>query len=114
MWEQLFVFLYPVVAIITIIAYVPQIKTLITATSIPNNISLSSWLMWCCSNFLAFGYAMTHVQDMLLALVTGMNLLMVITTTALIAYNRYIRFAEKPFLTGGMQLQPQPVKIRKQ
>ncbi|MCB1556726.1 MAG: hypothetical protein KDJ15_05370 [Alphaproteobacteria bacterium] len=93
--EQFFSLLYPLVAIISIVAYIPQIKTLLFATRSPQNISLSSWMMWVASSFLAFGYVATHVHDSMLCLTTGVNLGMVALTAGLVAYNRYIRFSDK-------------------
>ncbi|MCB9991022.1 MAG: hypothetical protein H6867_06545 [Rhodospirillales bacterium] len=108
---QLFVFLYPVVTVISIVAYFPQLKSLIFAKTKPNSISLPSWIMWCVSSFLAFGYAYCHIHDALLSFTTGLNMLLVFLTTALIVYNKYVRFETVATLIMP-QTQPVPVKIK--
>ena len=62
MLENVFVFLYPVVVVISIVGYIPQIKSLITAKTCPDNISIHSWYIWTLSTFLTLGYGVTHIR----------------------------------------------------
>lgn len=96
--EQFFILLYPTVTAISVAAYLPQIKALISSREPLKDISLSSWMMWCLSTFLAFGYTATHIHDTMLVITTGCSFGLVVLTTGLIAYNRYIRFANTRLL----------------
>ena len=90
--EDFFVFLYPLVAIISISAYLPQLKILICAKTPEDNISLSSWFLWMFSNIITFGYGFYHLQDFLFCLTIGTSLFLISLTICIILYNRHIRF----------------------
>ena len=93
--EQFFVFLYPVVVLVSIIGYIPQIKELFTAKEKLVGISLSSWMIWLLSSFLLLWYGVFHLQDFMFCLTTGVATALIAGTTALVVYNRYFQFADK-------------------
>lgn len=95
MLENVFVFLYPVVVVISIVGYIPQIKSLITAKTCPDNISIHSWYIWTLSTFLTLGYGVTHIYDFMFNLAAGVNFVLVAATTALIYYNMNYRFRKQ-------------------
>lgn len=91
--EDVFVFLYPLLTINTIIAYLPQIMQLVKAEKASDDISLTSWYLWIGGSVIALGYGMFHLHDLMFCLTTGLNLLFMVTLVALVLYNRYVRFA---------------------
>ena len=101
--ESVFVFLYPLLTINTIIAYLPQIVQLIKAEKASDDISLTSWYLWLGGGVIALGYGLFHLQDFMFCLTTALNLLFMGAVVGLILYNRHIRFAE-PVL--------QPVRVK--
>ena len=96
MTASLFVFLYPLVVIISIVGYFPQIKNLIWTDTKPVNISIHSWYIWCLSGFLTLGYAVFHLKDLMFTLTSAVSFLLIVATTALIHYNLYYRFENRP------------------
>ncbi|MBK66678.1 MAG: hypothetical protein CMP22_00935 [Rickettsiales bacterium] len=94
MIADIFVFLYPVVVLISIAGYLPQIKSLITATSEPDNISIHSWYIWGLSAFLTLGYGLSHLNDFMFNLTAAINFGFVAFTTILIYYNMHFRFSD--------------------
>ena len=93
--ETIAEFLYPLVAIISIICYAPQIRKLLFATRRPQNISISSWVIWTISACIALFYGVFSLHDPKFIAVSAINLLLVTFTTGLLLYNRYIRFENK-------------------
>lgn len=113
----LFVFLYPLVGILSILAYVPQIKSLLKTRTSPDDISLSSWLMWIFSCLLSLGYGIFHLKDVLFCLTTALGLFFMVLIVSTVLYKRY-RYG---YLRGGRmflffasflgkKLQPIPLK----
>ena len=102
--EQFFVFLYPVVVLVSIIGYIPQIKELIFAKQPLKGISISSWLIWLLSSGLSLGYGVFHLHDLMFCLTTGVATLLIAGTTALILYNRYFQFADKAELVEKVEV----------
>ncbi len=90
--ESVAVFLYPMVAIISVIAYLPQIKLLIFAQSPPEQLATSSWLMWWLSSAISLFYGLLHMNDTMFCIVSGLTLALVSATIVLILYNKYFRF----------------------
>lgn len=109
--EQFFVFIYPAVMVISIFGYLPQIRSLLFAKSRPDNISLTCWMTWCISSFLAFGYSVSHLHDNALSLSTGLNFFMIVITTLLIVYNKHLRFSTKR-IPGLSPIIPVKIKNR--
>ena len=103
--ESLVIILYPLVAVISTIGYLPQLKKLFFATRRPQNISLTSWYIWTLGSFISLLYGVYHLHDHLFILTCSINLFLVGLTTSLIVYNSYFRF-EAP-------LQPAKVKTKK-
>lgn len=101
--------LYPLVALATVIGYLPQIRKLIVATRRPQNVSLASWLIWTVSGFLAFAYAGIVLQDFMLSINAGLNAALITLTTGLIIYNNYIRFEDKDELKEKITKSLSPV-----
>lgn len=87
--------LYPLVVVISIIGYLPQIQKLMFATRRAQNVSLSSWALWLVSGTLSLGYGVYVIQDFMFILTSGLGALFIYITFGLIIYNNYIRF-EKP------------------
>ncbi len=94
--EEIAGLLYPLVAIISIVGYAPQIKTLLFATRRPQNLSLSSWVIWLVSGVISLLYGVYQLQDSVFIFTAAVNLFLLTFTTGLIVYNRYIRFEDVP------------------
>ena len=85
---EFFVFLYPVVAIISLFAYIPQIRTLISTKSNCEEISLSSWYLWILGSGISLGYGIFHLQDFLFTLTCAISLILMSAVVALVLYRR--------------------------
>ncbi len=62
-------------AVVDIIGYYPQIKRVINPDHELKSLSFRSFGIWSISIFVAFLYAVFEVQDLLLAVVTGIDFL---------------------------------------
>lgn len=93
--SELISLLYPLVAVTTVLGYLPQIHKLLVATRRPQNVSLTSWVIWTFSGLISFAYGVAVLQDFMFALTAGLNAAFITITACLIAYNNYIRFEDK-------------------
>lgn len=84
--------LYPMVGFISIAAYMPQIVKLLLAKADCANMALSSWLIWLVTAAITLAYAVYGVADLIFSAVSFVNFALIAVTSALIVYNRYIRF----------------------
>lgn len=73
--NDLFTFLYPVVPMVGMAGYVPQIVALIRAKRIPQSISLSTWFAWTMTWLVSLGYGVFELQDSLFCMTASMNLM---------------------------------------
>ncbi|USN92524.1 MAG: hypothetical protein H6782_01775 [Candidatus Nomurabacteria bacterium] len=71
---ELITWLYAGNGVIALLAYLPQIKKLVTENSRAVNFSILSWSMWTYSNLVAVLYAIFVVHDHLLTTVVSINL----------------------------------------
>lgn len=101
--EQFFIYLYPLVAVVSLAGYLPQVKALIFASSSPKNISVSMWFIWSIGSAISLGYGVFHLKDLMFSFVSGSTLLFCASITCLILYNRYIRFVGPD---EGVQIAP--------
>lgn len=90
--EHLFSGLYSLVALFTVIAYLPQIVSLLRADTPVAGMSVSTWILWTLSGAVSFGYGVFCLDDMRFCVVTGSGLALMLVVTALLIHNRYIRF----------------------
>lgn len=87
-----FTFLYPLVALISILGYLPQIRSLLSAERQAQAMSIRCWVLWSVANFISFGYSTFALQDFLLSATSLLNMTMSLVVTVLIIYNRYVTF----------------------
>ena len=93
--DVIFTFLYPIVGLVSIIAYIPQLKSLIFAKTICKDMSLTSWLLWSGTSIITAGYASFAVKDLMFAATSIVGCFFVLAVSGLIIYNRYFRFREE-------------------
>lgn len=86
MWLTVITTLYAGNSLITLLAYLPQIKKLLWSKSKPVNFSFLSWTMWTYSGLIATMYAIFIVSDMLLMLVSGINFIGCFAVWLLVIY----------------------------
>jgi lipid-A-disaccharide synthase-like uncharacterized protein len=86
--EALFVSLYPLVTILHILAYFPQIKALSSSNADVTVIPAVTWFIWLGTNILSLGYNFFHIQDRMLCLTTGLSTILMCTVLGLILYHR--------------------------
>lgn len=96
--------LYPLVVVISIIGYLPQIQKLMFATRRAQNVSLSSWALWLVSGTLSLGYGVYVLEDLMFILTSALGALFIYITFGLIVYNNYIRFEEPGHLRAKFRL----------
>ena len=88
MLGDLFVYLYPCVTIISVFAYIPQIKSLIYTKSSCEDISLASWYLWIFSTIISTGYGVFHLQDMMFSITCIVSLILMLFVVGLVLYRR--------------------------
>lgn len=93
---QIFTYLYPVVPLIGLMGFMPQIIRLVKLEQTPDAISLSTWLIWTTTWLISFGYAVYTLQDLMFAITSGMNLVGHILIIMLTVYKRQKYAAEIP------------------
>lgn len=86
--DQFFIYIYPLVTIISVIGYLPQIKTLITTRTNCADIALSSWTLWLVSSAISVGYGVFYLKDTMFIITCAANLCLVGTVIALVIYRR--------------------------
>lgn len=84
--------LYPLVSIISLSAFLPQIKTLLAATGPSRDIALSSWYLWTFASIVSLLYGVFKLQDMMFTVTTVLAVVMNVTIVGLVIYNRHFRF----------------------
>ena len=87
-----FVMLYPLVTILSLSGYIPQIYALLHATSAEDNFALSTWMIWIVTAGISLGYGYFHLKDAMFCATTGLGLILMILLVSLIVYNRHFRF----------------------
>lgn len=79
--------LYSFVGITNIIAYIPQILSLIKSECVDGH-SLKTWGIWTVSTFITFAYALLVTHDILFQLVAFSSFLGTSSITGLILYKK--------------------------
>lgn len=85
---ELFTLIYPIVPLVGMAGFVPQILTLLAMKEAPKSISLLTWYIWTCTWLVSFGYAVFALQDLLFTLTCGMNLIGHCVIIGLTVYKR--------------------------
>lgn len=70
---ELFTLLYPIVPLVGLAGYVPQIIVLARMREAPRSISMVTWFVWLSTWVIGLGYAVFALQDLLLSITCGMN-----------------------------------------
>ena len=86
---HVFTLLYPVVPLVGLAGFIPQISTLLRTQDTPSSISLSTWSMWTLTWLISFGYAVCAIQDVLFAITAGLNLIGHILIVGLTMFKRH-------------------------
>lgn len=86
--DQLFVYFYPMVTVISIMAYLPQIKSLMTVKSSCSEIALSSWYLWMFSSAISIGYGAFHLKDFMFTLTCAVSFVLMAAVVGLVLYRR--------------------------
>jgi lipid-A-disaccharide synthase-like uncharacterized protein len=84
--------IYAIFGLISIFAYLPQIKTLWIGASAPTEISVKTWSFWAVGGLVTLSYAALCLQDILFCALTVLNLVCTVTIIMLVLYNRYVRY----------------------
>lgn len=90
--ELVFMKLYPLVALLSLSGYIPQIIKLARATSPKDGISLQSWMTWILNNGISLGYGIFHLHDGLFIITVCSSLASQIALIGMVVWNRYFRF----------------------
>ena len=86
--EFLFELLYPIVPIIAVIGYGPQIYKVLKATDDIRNFSLLTWSVWLGTWIIGFGYSSISVGDVMLSLTAGINAVLHLVLIGIVCYKR--------------------------
>lgn len=86
--ENIFIWLYPLVTVISIAGFTPQIITLMKTKTDCRDLSLSTWLIWSFGNTVTLGYALVQINDFMFTLTSTVNLFLTVIITGFIIYRR--------------------------
>lgn len=86
--DDAFLVIYPLVPLIGLFGYIPQIITLSQTKHAPRSLSLPTWITWTVTWFISFGYAYFYVNDLLLSTTSAMNLAGHLLVIGLALYKR--------------------------
>lgn len=101
MIEALFTYMYPLLTFTSCFAYLPQIKELAVAKSMPTGLSLMSWIIWMGESFISAGYGIFHLHDALFCLLSLLDLALIGSVLGLALYLNYIKYPQKQSRTRG-------------
>lgn len=88
--EEIFVSLYPLVAVIAFVGYMPQLKVILFAQCALGNISVTTWIIWASTWAISFGYGITKLHDVMFCVTAGMNLSVHFCIIAAVLYKRMV------------------------
>lgn len=93
--SHVFAMLYPLVTLLSISGYLPQIWNLIRASSPNDSFALSGWVTWIATSGISLGYGIFHLKDLMFCITTGSSLVLITAVVGLVLYNRHYRFRNK-------------------
>lgn len=88
-FAAIFEFLYPIVPIIAIIGFCPQLIAAIKSKTRLESVSLTTWLIWLVSWGVALGYSAVTIADPMLTFTASVNILFHIVLIGTIIFKRY-------------------------
>ena len=87
-FDAICVFLYPLVPIIAIGGYLPQIYKIAKSKTSMGSVSLMTWLIWFCAWGISLGYGVFSLQDFMFSLCCLVNMTAHVAIISLVAYKR--------------------------
>ena len=102
LYFDIILLLYGSVAVVSVVAYVPQIYNLIISTGRSEAVSISSWLLWLFTSGISLLYGLAIIKVLPFIVVSAINFTGVAMILLLTIYNRYFRFNET--LPKGMSI----------
>ncbi len=81
--------------VVGIVAYLPQIRSLIKADCASKDVSISAWLIWTYMCVVALLYVIVFTDDILLILFELIGLIGCALVLGLAIYNQHFRFRNK-------------------
>jgi hypothetical protein len=102
----IFAHLYAFVPVLSIMAYTPQILTLMRSPGPAKDICLRSWLIWAISGLVTLGYGAYCLHDRAFCVVTLLSLLPMLMILGIVIYKRDIRVG-KP-----RRMEHAPIRVR--
>ncbi len=86
--ESFFLYLYPLVAVSSTLAYMPQIIRLLRSEDIAS-VSLLSWCVWLIGSIVTLGYGVVHLKDLTFCIVTTLGTILMCGIVCIVLYKRY-------------------------
>lgn len=90
--ETFFLYTYPLVGLISLAAFIPQISALIKSTTSSANVSVKSWFLWTVTSVVSFGYGVYVLNDIMFCIMMGVTMFLNMIVISLIIYKRYVVF----------------------
>jgi uncharacterized protein with PQ loop repeat len=90
--KNIFMLMYPIVGIISVSAFVPQIISLLKAISPPVNVSIKSWLLWSIGAFISLGYGFFFLEDVMFTVTAITNFTLNLFVLSLLIHRRFVVF----------------------
>lgn len=84
----IFGFLYPIVPIIAVGGYCPQLYAAFKSSTRMDSISLTTWSIWLFAWSVAFGYSAITIADAMLTFTAAVNILCHVLLIGMIVYKR--------------------------
>jgi uncharacterized protein with PQ loop repeat len=92
--KTVFMMMYPMVGLISLFAFIPQIISLIKAVTPPVNVSIRSWLLWTIGAFISLGYGYFYLEDLMYIVTCGMNFALDLLVVLLLIHRRFVIFGQ--------------------
>lgn len=83
--------MYPLVPLIGVSAYIPQLWSIIKEKTCVKSFSLAPWKIWLLSSFLAFGYSWFYLGDVMSSVTCALHMAFQIAVILKVYYKRSIR-----------------------
>ena len=82
---NIFLLIYPLVALSNLCAFLPQILKLVNSDSI-EGISLVSWVIWLTNSSISLGYGLYHLNDMLFVSTQSLSVICNLSIVSIFCY----------------------------
>ncbi|HRV95962.1 MAG: hypothetical protein H6860_01450 [Rhodospirillales bacterium] len=86
--EDIINYIYPIVGLVSMYGYIPQIKDLMKKDADLTSMSVPMWFLWSVTGVISVLYTMIKVDDLMMNVTLGVETLLIIVVTGIIIHRR--------------------------